>query len=140
MRATRNERWYRSAPLHVALKEKMSNYDELMQRNLRDVFGQRDPDRRLAAIQEIYAPDATLFEPHGAVQGHAAISDAVSTLLDSLPPSFSFASVGPAVGHHGVARLRWKSGPAGGRVAVTGIDVAHIERDVIQSLYVFLDS
>ncbi len=118
----------------------MINYDELMQRHLRDVFGQRDPARRLSAIQTIYASDASLFEPHGAVQGHAAISGAVSALLDSLPPDFSFTPQGPAVGHHGVARLRWQSGPAGGPVAVTGIDVAHIEHGLIRSLYVFLDA
>ena len=118
----------------------MNHHDELMQRNLRDVFGQRDPERRLAVIQQIYAPDATLYEPQGAFQGHAAISDAVSALWDSLPPDFSFSSMGPAVGHHGVARLRWASGPAGGPVAVTGIDVARIERQRIQSLHVFLDA
>lgn len=118
----------------------MNHHDELMQRNLRDVFGQRDPERRLAAIQQIYAPDATLYEPHAAFQGHAAISDAVSVLLDSLPPDFSFSSVGPAVGHHGVARLRWTSGPPGGTVAATGIDVACIERQRIQTLHVFLDA
>jgi len=123
----------------MALKGKMSNHDELMQRHLRDVFGQRDPVQRLAAIQKIYAPDATLFEPHGAVQGHAAISAAVSALLDSLPAGFAFTSVGPAVGHHGMARLRWQSGPAAGPVAVTGIDVAHIEHGLIRSLHVFLD-
>lgn len=40
-----------------------------------------------------------------------------------------------------VARLRWwASGPTGGPVAVTGIDVARIERQLIQSLHVVLDA
>jgi hypothetical protein len=117
----------------------MNNYEELMQRNLQKVFSERDPERRLEAIQNIFAADAMLFEPHAAVQGHNAISEAVSTLLNSLPPNFTFTSDGRAVGHHGVARLKWKSGPINGPVAVTGTDVACIENNLIKTLHVFLD-
>jgi hypothetical protein len=34
-----------------------------MQANLERVFGERDGARRLAAIETLYAEDATLFEP-----------------------------------------------------------------------------
>ena len=116
------------------------DYDSLMQANLARVFGERDASRRIKAIAELYADDATLYEPPDAsATGHAAISQAVEALLASLPPNFVFTAIGPAVGHHGLGRLRWQSGPPDGPAAVTGIDVARIEGGRIQTLHVFLD-
>jgi hypothetical protein len=115
------------------------DYDGLMQANLARVFGERDAERRIAAIRELYAEDAVLYEPDASATGHTAISEAVETLLSSLPPNFIFTAIGPAVGHHGVGRLRWQSGPQYGPVAVTGTDVARIEGGLIQTLHVFID-
>jgi ketosteroid isomerase-like protein len=83
------------------------DYDSLMQANLARVFNERDVARRMNAIAELYANDATLFEPHTSATGHDAISQVVDTLLASLPPDFVFTAIGAAVGHHGVGRLRW---------------------------------
>jgi predicted SnoaL-like aldol condensation-catalyzing enzyme len=115
------------------------DYNDLMQANLVRVFGECDAGRRMEAIRELYAEDAVLYEPHASVTGHAAISDAISALLASLPPGFAFRAACPAVGHHGVGRLRWQSGPLNGPVAVTGMDVARFEDGLIRSLYVFVD-
>jgi hypothetical protein len=117
-----------------------TDYDGLMQANLTRVFGERDAARRMKAIAELYADDAVLYEPpDAAARGHAAINQAVQALMSSLPPNFVFSATGPAVGHHGMGRLRWQSGPPIGPVAVTGTDVAHIEGGKIQTLHVFLD-
>jgi hypothetical protein len=110
-----------------------------MQANLARVFNERDVARRMNAIAELYANDATLFEPHASAAGHDAINQAVDTLLASLPPDFVFTANGAAVGHHGVGRLRWQSGPPNGPVAVTGTDVARFDGGRIQTLHVFLD-
>jgi SnoaL-like protein len=116
------------------------DYDGLMQANLARVFGERDASRRMKAIAELYAGDATLFEPpDAAATGHAAINQAVEALLANLPPNFAFTAMGPAVGHHGMGRLRWRSGPPDGPAAVTGTDVARIEGGRIQTLYVFIE-
>jgi hypothetical protein len=116
------------------------DYDSLMQANLARVFGERDATRRMKAIAELYADDAVLYEPPDtSATGHAAISEAVEALLSNLPPNFAFTAMGPAVGHHGMGRLRWRSGPPNGPAAVTGTDVARFEGGRIQSLHVFLD-
>jgi hypothetical protein len=116
------------------------DYDSLMQANLTRVFCERDASRRIKAVAELYADDATLYEPpDAAATGHAAISQAVEALLANLPPNFVFTAIGPAVGHHGMGRLRWRSGPLDGPAAVTGTDVARIEGGRIQTLHVFLD-
>jgi len=115
------------------------DFDALMQANLVRVFGERDADRRRAALQELYAEDATLYEPQAVVTGREAISGAVDNLLLSLPPDFVFTATGHAVGHNGAARLFWRAGPPDGPVAVTGTDVAHVEDGRIKLLYVFVD-
>ena len=111
-----------------------------MQANLARVFGERDATRRREAITGLYVVDAPqLYEPDTSATGRAAINQAVEALLSSQPPDFVFTAIGPAVGHHGVARLRWQVGPPSGPVAVTGTDVARIEDGRIQTLHVFLD-
>jgi len=119
--------------------EETIDYDGTMQANLTRVFGERDASRRLVAIRELYDECAKLHEPQASVQGHDAISQAVTELLAQLPTQFVFTAIRPALGHNGIGRLQWKAGPPGGPIAVTGIDVAHIEKGVIKSLHVFLD-
>jgi hypothetical protein len=115
------------------------DFNGLLQANLKRVFGERDAAKRHAAIRELYVPGAVLYEPDDIATGHDAIARAVDTLLTSLPPTFVFKAIGPAVGHHGLARLRWSAGPPQGPVAVTGTDVVHVEGGLIQSLHVFID-
>ncbi|KWT72976.1 hypothetical protein APY04_0026 [Hyphomicrobium sulfonivorans] len=116
-----------------------TDYDALMQANLAQVFSQRDATHRMAAIEELYATDAVLYEPDTAVSGHAAISQAVETLLSHLPPNTFFTAIGPAVGHHGLARLRWQAASSGGLVIVTSTDVARFEGARIKTLHVLID-
>jgi hypothetical protein len=123
----------------MSTSEAPIDYDDLMQANLARVFGERDTSRRTKAIAQLYADDAILYEPDASATGHAAINQAVKALLASLPPNFVFSAIGPAVGHHGIGRLRWQSGPPNGPVAVTGTDVARVEGGRIQTLHVFLD-
>jgi hypothetical protein len=113
--------------------------DTLMQANLVRVFNERDANRRGAALREIYAEDATLYDPETVATGREAISGAIDNLHASLPPNFIFTPAGHAVGHNGVGRLFWRAGPPDGAVAVTGTDIAHFEGGRIKSLYVFVD-
>lgn len=113
--------------------------DALMQANIVRVFNERNAGRRLAALDELYADDATLYDPETVATGREAISEAVDNLLLRLPHDFVFTATGHAVGHNGAARLFWQAGPPDGPVAVTGTDVAHIEGGRIKLLYVFVD-
>ncbi|TDR85231.1 nuclear transport factor 2 family protein [Enterovirga rhinocerotis] len=113
--------------------------DRILQANLKRVFGERDASLRAAAIRDLYSPDAVLYEPDSIKTGHDAIGQAVEDLLASLPTAFVFSPIGPAVGHHGLARLRWRAGPPDGPAAVTGTDVARIEAGRIATLHVFID-
>jgi len=107
--------------------------------NLAQVFGEHDADKRIKAINELYAQDAVLNEPDASAKGHAAINEAVTRLLASLPPGFVFRALCPAIGHHNIGCLKWRSGPPDGPAAVTGMDIAHFEGNLIRSLFVFLE-
>jgi hypothetical protein len=115
------------------------DYEKIMQANLERVFGERDSARRIKAIRELYVEDAELHEPQRSVRGHDAISQAVTELLAQLPADFIFTAIRPALGHNGFGRLQWRAGSPGGPVAVTGTDVAHVERGLIRTLHVFPD-
>jgi hypothetical protein len=116
-----------------------SDYDNVMQRNLTHVFNERDPQKRLEVIREIYHRDAVLNEPEASATGHEAISNAVTKLLGSLPPEFVFTAMGPAIGHHSLGRVRWQSGPPTGPAVVKGMDIAHFIDGRIQSLHVLIE-
>jgi SnoaL-like domain len=116
------------------------DFDALMKANMTRVFNERNAQRRLAALGELYAKDAIFYDPEAVATGPEAISGAVETLLRNLPPDFVFTAAGPAVGHNGAARLFWRVGRPNGPVVITGTDVAHIENGRIKRLYVFVDS
>ena len=110
----------------MADQEKV-DFDTLMRCNLSRVFGERDHGRRRAALDELYATDATLYDPEGVFTGRDAINGVVEAIIALLPPEFVLTPVGSAVGHHGLGRLTWRAGPPGGPAAVTGTDVAKVE-------------
>jgi hypothetical protein len=115
------------------------DYDHLLRSNLERVFNERDADRRAAAIAELFVVDPILFEPDTIVEGREAISAVVGKLLERFGPDFAFVPAGIAVGHHGMASLRWHGGPRLGPVAVKGTDTAEIRDGRIARLWVLLD-
>jgi hypothetical protein len=115
------------------------DYARLLHANLERVFNERNAARRDAAIAELFAADPVMYEPTGIVQGRDNISKVAGDLLAQFGPDFTFVPDGPAVGHHGLAVLRWHAGPKEGPVAVTGADAAQIEGGRIVRLWVLLN-
>ncbi|NUU42574.1 nuclear transport factor 2 family protein [Tardiphaga robiniae] len=115
------------------------DYDGLMQAHLYRVFGERDTIKRTAAIRELYAEDVVVYEEGVEAVGYAGVDHVVDAVLSKAPPIFVFGTYGPAVGHHGVGRMRWHFGPADGPPVVTGLDVVEIVNGRITTLHVFID-
>jgi hypothetical protein len=63
---------------------------QLMERNVSEVFSERDPGRNRHAIAELYAEDCASYDENGESVGQAAISDRVGRILDESPPGFTF--------------------------------------------------
>ncbi len=113
---------------------------QLMERNVSEVFGERDPGRRRRAIAELYAEDCAFFDADGESIGQAALSDRVGGILDESPPGFAFRLIGPPEVIHDLGRLRWQAGQAGAPPALSGMDVAVFADGRIRTLYTFIDT
>jgi hypothetical protein len=111
---------------------------ELLDRNLQEVFGESDDQRRRAAIDELWTEDAVLYVPPGIVEGRDAI-DRFSGDLRKTHPHFVYTPHGePQVLHNG-GRVAWGSGPGGEAPDYTGWDIIIVRDGRIAALYVFLD-
>ena len=106
-------------------------------RCLIEVFGERDPDRRWAAIGRTYTEDVTFTDPDGDFIGWQALSDRAQELLDGAPPDFVFEEDGPRYIDTDAAAMAWRFGPAGKPVA-RGVDVLTIRDGRVSALRTLL--
>src|SRR5438309_3376881 len=61
----------------------------LLTRNLHDVFGENDPARRRAAIDEIFTEDCVFYDPRGVYRGRDEI-DRVAGAIKATDPDFRY--------------------------------------------------
>src|SRR5262249_36351883 len=110
----------------------------LVEKNLLEVFGQRDSEHRKVAISEVYAEDCTFFEAEERVVGRDALNSKVDGILKGAP-GFVFRAAGPAQVIYDLGRLQWHFGPSEDAPVVTGMDVALFSNGRIRALYTFID-
>jgi hypothetical protein len=113
---------------------------ELLEKNLLQVWNERNSEKRLSMIETIYADNSTLFEADESICGYDAINKKIGSILNGIPPDFVFHVINPASINHNAGRLSWRLGPANGPTVGTGMDIALFKGERIQSLYVFLDT
>jgi len=111
---------------------------ELLDRNLQEVFGEGDAERRRAALEELWAEDGVLYGPSGPVVGREAIGQAAG-VLRAMHPDYVYTPHGGPQALHNAGRLEWGSGPRGAAPVYTGSDVIIVRDARIAALYVFLD-
>jgi hypothetical protein len=117
----------------------VSGIETLLNRNLPEVFGEGDPARRRAAIQELYTEDCVLCVPPGTFVGHDAL-DKFAGDLRATHPQYVYTPHGAAQVLHNSGRLAWGSGPKGEAPQYTGVDFIIARDGKIAALYVYLDS
>ena len=103
----------------------MPDTKELLHSNLHQVFSERDPERRWAAIERTYTEDVTFIDPEGEYVGRRALSDQAQKLLDGGLARFVLEEDGPRYVGTDTAALAWRFGPPGSPVA-RGIDILTI--------------
>ena len=111
----------------------------LMEENLRQVWSERNADRRRKALEGIYAKDSTLFEVGETFLGYDSINDQVSNIVNAMPATFIFTRLKPVIINNNIGRLIWGVGPKDQPPVATGMDIAVFENGRIKSLYVFLE-
>src|SRR3989442_5741652 len=109
----------------------------LLTRNLHDVFGENDPARRRAAIDEIFTEYCVFYEPRGVYRGRDEI-DRVAGAIKATHPDFRYQPIaGPEeLGNGG--RIQWGSGRAGEAPAYARAGFILAPDGRIGALYLFL--
>jgi hypothetical protein len=111
-----------------------------MQRNVLEVFGERDSERRKLVIGELYTENC-IFNALGTddqIVGRDALNARVTQLLEGAP-GFVFRLAGPAQVIRDVGRVPWHFGPNGVPPVVAGMDVAIFQQGRISAIYAFID-
>ena len=112
---------------------------ELLLRNLQEVFGEGNADRRRAAIKEIYQKDAVFYDPnYGIYHGHEEI-DRIAGELRAHHPDFRYQPISEPEISGNCGRVRWVSGRPGEMPAYAGTDFIIVQDGKIAALYLFFD-
>ena len=99
----------------------MPDADELLYMN-REVFSERNPEKRREAIVRTYAEDVRFIDPQGEVVGRQALNDRAQKILDDAPGDFVLEEDGLGYVGPDTAAQAWRFGPPGSPV-VRGIDI-----------------
>jgi hypothetical protein len=121
-------------------KQTMPNsISTLLKRNLTDVFGENDPVRRRAAIEEIFAEDAVFYDPNKNVYRGRAEIDRIAGALRETHRDFTYQPVAEPeeVGNSG--RIRWVEGRPGEAPEIAGTDFIIARDGRIAAVYLFFD-
>ena len=110
----------------------------LLLRNLHDVFGEIDPVRRRAAIDEIFHEDAVFHEPSGIYHGRDEI-DRIAGVIKATHPDFQYQLIGAPEELGDAGRVRWVSGSPGKQPSYAGTDFIIARDGKIAAVYLFFD-
>jgi SnoaL-like domain len=118
----------------------MSNsISTLLIRNLRDVFGEGDPVRRRAAIDELFNEDGVFYDPNkGAYRGRDEI-DRIAGVIRATHPDFKYQPISEPEEAGNGGRVRWVSGRPGEAPAYAGTDFIVARDGRIAAIYLFFD-
>jgi SnoaL-like domain len=94
----------------------------LLTRNLQDVFGENDPARRCAAIDELWIEDGVFYDPKtGAHRGRDEI-DRVAGAIRATHPDFRYQPIAKPEELGNAGRVQWVAGRPGEPPAYAGTD------------------
>ncbi|NIX77323.1 nuclear transport factor 2 family protein [Microvirga terricola] len=111
----------------------------LLIRNLEDVFGENDPARRRAVVDEIFHEDAVFYDPNnGAYRGRDEIHR-IAGVIKATHPDFRYQPIAPPEELGDAGRVRWVSGSPGKAPAYAGTDFIIARDGRIAALYLFFD-
>ena len=111
----------------------------LLTRNLHDVFGENDPQRRRAAIDEIYTEDIVFYEPgKNAYHGRDEI-DRIAGAIRSTHPESVYQVIAEPEERGDAGRIQWVGGRPGDPPAYAGTDLIIARDGRIAAIYLFFD-
>lgn len=112
----------------------------LLLRNLHDVFGESDPVRRRAAIDEIFHDDAVFNDPNGGITRGRDEIDRIAGVIKATHPDYQYQPLSPPEEIGDGGRVRWVSGSPGQPPAYAGTDFIIVRDGRIAAVYLFFDA
>jgi hypothetical protein len=123
----------------VERRQAMPSISILLTRNLHDVFGENDPARRRAAIDEIFTEDSVFYDPTRGVHRGRDEIDRIAGAIRATHPDFRYQPIAEPEELGNGGRIQWISGRPGEAPAYAGTDFIIAQDGRIAALYLFLD-
>ena len=118
----------------------MSNsISTLLTRNLQEVFGENDPARRRAAVQNLYTEDGVFYDPKTGVHRGRDEIDRVASAIRATHPDFQYQPIAEPEETGNGGRVRWVAGRPSEAPAYAGTDFIIARDGRIAALYLFFD-
>jgi len=93
-----------------------------------EAWNEPDAAKRAPLIEAVWAADGQLIDPPFAVQGQAAIVEAMSGVHEQYP-GHRFRQVSAVDAHHDQFRYAWEFVSPGGEVVLAGTDTGELTED-----------
>ncbi len=111
----------------------------LLSRNLHDVFGENDPARRRAAVDEIFTEDCVFYGSNtGVYRGRDEI-DRIAGAIKATHPDFRYQPIAETEELGNGGRIQWISSRPGDAPAYAGTDFIISRDGQIAAIYLFFD-
>ena len=111
----------------------------LLSRNLHDVFGENDPFRRRAAIDEIFTKDCVFYEPNGGVYRGRDEIDRVAGSIRATHADSRYQPIAEPEELGNAGRVKWVEGRIGEAPVLAGTDFIIARDGRIAAVYLFFD-
>jgi SnoaL-like domain len=111
----------------------------LLTRNLHDVFGENDPARRRAAIDEIFTEDCVFYEPNGGVYRGRDEIDRVAGSIRATHADSRYQPIAEPEELGNAGRVKWVEGRIGEVSVLAGTDFIIARDGRIAAVYLFFD-
>ena len=111
----------------------------LVTRNLLEVFGENDPVRRRAAVDELYNDDVVFYDPSkGVYRGRDEI-ERIAGAIRATHPDFTYQPIANPEESGDGGRLKWVAGRPGEAPVYAGTDFIVARDGRIAAIYLFFD-
>ena len=111
----------------------------LLIRNLQDVFGENDPARRRATIEEIWMEDGVFYDPTTGINRGRDEIDRIAGEIRATHPDFRYQPISEPEELGDGGRVKWVAGRSGEAPAYAGTDFIIARDGRIAAVYLFFD-
>ena len=111
----------------------------LLIRNLQDVFGENDPARRRAVIDEIWNEDGVFYDPKTGVRRGRDEIDRIAGTIRATHPDFQYQPIAEPEELGDAGRVKWVAGRPGQPPVYARTDFLIARDGRIAAVYLFFD-